>query len=54
MWPIKAVEVEYPLCLDKYKWFSRYLLDGLVFDYFKKYSNVLLASPATMLKSWAK
>lgn len=54
MWPIKSVEVEYPECLDKYKWFARLLLEGLIFDSFKKYSNVLLASPSTMLKSWAK
>ncbi len=54
MWSIKATEVKYPLCLEKYKWFSRFLLEGFVFEFFKKYSNVLLASPATMLKSWAK
>ena len=54
MWPIQAVEVEFPECLEKYKWFARYLLEGQVCDIFKKYSNVLLASPSTMLKSWAK
>ena len=54
MWPIEAIKVEYPECLDKYKWFARFLLEGQVCDSFKRYSNVLLASPTTILKSWAK
>jgi ATP-dependent RNA helicase DHX37/DHR1 len=54
MWPIGAVEVEFPVCLDLYKWFARFLLQGEVVEGLKKYEPVLLASPSTMLKSWAK
>ena len=54
MWKINAVEVEFPLCLDLYKWFGRFFLEGQVIEYLKKYEPVLLASPSTLLKSWAK
>lgn len=55
MWPIRAVEVEWqPADLDLYKWFARFLLEGKVVDTLKKYEGVLLGSPTTMLKSWAK
>lgn len=54
MWRIKATEVEFPQSLELYKWFARFLLEGEVIYYLKKYSTVLLASPSTMLKSWAK
>jgi ATP-dependent RNA helicase DHX37/DHR1 len=54
MWPIKAIEVEFPQSLDLYKWFARFLLEGQVYQCLEKYKNVLLASPKTMLKSWAK
>jgi len=54
MWPIKAVEVEFPMSVEKFKWFAQNLLEGLICEGLKKYSNALLASPSTMLKSWAK
>ena len=54
MWRIKAVEVEFPKSLELYKWFAKFLLEGEVLDSLKKYAPVLLASPTTMLKSWAK
>jgi ATP-dependent RNA helicase DHX37/DHR1 len=54
MWKVNAVEVEFPECLDLYKWFARFLLEGQVIEGLKKYENVLLGSPTTMLKSWAK
>jgi ATP-dependent RNA helicase DHX37/DHR1 len=54
MWHIKAVEVEFPPSLDLYKWFAKFLLDGEVIDGMRKYQSVMLASPSTMLKSWAK
>jgi ATP-dependent RNA helicase DHX37/DHR1 len=54
MWKISAVEVEFPPSLELYKWFARFLLNGDVIDSFEKYKHVLLASPDTILKSWAK
>jgi ATP-dependent RNA helicase DHX37/DHR1 len=54
MWKINAVEVEFPQSLDLYKWFGKFFLEGQVIDYLKKYESVLLASPSTLLKSWAK
>ena len=54
MWKIKSTEVEFPQSLELFKWFARFFLEGDVADYLKKYSTVLLASPSTMLKSWAK
>lgn len=54
MWAVKPVEVEFPLSIEKYKWFAKSILEGLVCEGLKKYANALLASPSTMLKSWAK
>jgi ATP-dependent RNA helicase DHX37/DHR1 len=54
MWSLPSVEVEYPECVEKYKWFANFFLNGDLFDNMIKYKNVLLASPNTMLKSWAK
>lgn len=54
MWSVKPVEVDFPECLDLYKWFARFILEGAVIEELKKYQNVLLSSPSTMLKSWAK
>lgn len=54
MWKIKPVEVEFPESLDLYKWFAKFFLEGKIYSDLKKYSSVLLGSPNTMLKSWAK
>ncbi|CAF0896634.1 unnamed protein product [Brachionus calyciflorus] len=54
MWKIRPVEVEFPESLDLYKWFARFLLEGEIVPSLKKYTTVLLGSPSTMLKSWAK
>jgi hypothetical protein len=54
MWKIMPVEVEFPVTQDLYKWFARFFLEGIIFENLKKYESVLLASPSTMLKSWAK
>ena len=54
MWKIKSVEVEFPQSLELFKWFARFFLEGEICEPLKKYESVLLASPSTMLKSWAK
>ena len=54
MWKLKSVEVPFPESLELYKWFARLFLEGEVCENLKKYEKVLLASPSTMLKSWAK
>ncbi|KAJ8043055.1 putative ATP-dependent RNA helicase DHX37 [Holothuria leucospilota] len=53
-WQISAQEMEYPDCLDKYKLFAKYLLEGQVFGKLRKFSDLLLSSPSTMIKTWAK
>jgi ATP-dependent RNA helicase DHX37/DHR1 len=54
MWNIKPVELEFPYGVDLFKWFAKFFLEGEVITYLKRYESVLLASPSTMLKSWAK
>jgi ATP-dependent RNA helicase DHX37/DHR1 len=54
MWKVPSVEVDFPASLELYKWFARFLLEGEVVEGLKKYENVLLSSPYTLLKSWAK
>ncbi|ESO97341.1 hypothetical protein LOTGIDRAFT_214179 [Lottia gigantea] len=53
-WEIKAVPMEYPHNIDKFRWFARFLLEGQVCKKLKEFVNILLSTPATMIKSWAK
>ncbi|KAM8960068.1 putative ATP-dependent RNA helicase DHX37 [Pelodytes ibericus] len=53
-WQLPAVVVDYPEGLDRYKYFAKFLLEGKVIKKFGSYTSVLLSSPITMLKSWAK
>ncbi|XP_071848157.1 probable ATP-dependent RNA helicase DHX37 isoform X3 [Apostichopus japonicus] len=54
VWQISVQEMEYPECLDKYKWFAKFLLEGEVVDQLKKFRENLLSTPSTMVKTWAK
>ncbi|XP_056275402.1 probable ATP-dependent RNA helicase DHX37 isoform X2 [Pseudoliparis swirei] len=53
-WQLPAVEKEYPDDLERYKLFSRFLLEGQVCPELRKHSSHLLSNPSIMLKSWAK
>lgn len=53
-WQVPAQELEYPSGLEKFKWFGRFLLEGKVLTSLQKYVPVLLGSPSSMVKSWAK
>uniref|UniRef100_T1I963 RNA helicase n=1 Tax=Rhodnius prolixus TaxID=13249 RepID=T1I963_RHOPR len=53
-WELPVVEIEFPLGLDKYKWFAVFLLDGSVCPKLTKYTKSLLSTPQTMIRSWAK
>ncbi|XP_072034599.1 probable ATP-dependent RNA helicase DHX37 [Amphiura filiformis] len=52
-WLIPAQELEYPRCLDRYKWFARFLLEGKVISSLQKYTSSLSSTPSTMVKTWA-
>ena len=53
-WQVPAQELDYPTCLDKFKWFARFLLEGKVAPGLARLVPFLLSSPSTMLKTWAK
>uniref|UniRef100_A0A3Q4BCM2 RNA helicase n=1 Tax=Mola mola TaxID=94237 RepID=A0A3Q4BCM2_MOLML len=53
-WQLPAVEMEYPDGLERYKLFSRFLLEGQVCPKLKKHAGHLLSNPSIMLKTWAK
>ncbi|XP_048412428.1 probable ATP-dependent RNA helicase DHX37 [Stegostoma tigrinum] len=53
-WQLPAVEVDYPEGLDRYKYFAKFLLEGVVIKKLGSYVSCLLSSPSTMLKTWAK
>uniref|UniRef100_A0A8C6R3U9 DEAH-box helicase 37 n=1 Tax=Nannospalax galili TaxID=1026970 RepID=A0A8C6R3U9_NANGA len=53
-WPLPAVQVDFPEGIDRYKHFSRFLLEGQVFRKLASYKSCLLSSPSTMLKTWAR
>ncbi|XP_072271861.1 probable ATP-dependent RNA helicase DHX37 [Pyxicephalus adspersus] len=53
-WQLPAVIVDYPEGLERYRYFAKFLLEGKVVEKLSSYANILLSSPSTMLKSWAK
>lgn len=53
-WPLPIMELDFPPSLNRFKWFARFLLDGSVFPKLAKFSKILLSTPATMVKTWAK
>ncbi|KAM9330878.1 putative ATP-dependent RNA helicase DHX37 [Gastrophryne carolinensis] len=53
-WQLPAVDIDYPEGLERFKYFARFLLEGKVIKKIGSYSKILLSSPTTMLKSWAK
>ncbi|KAM9360828.1 putative ATP-dependent RNA helicase DHX37 [Symphorus nematophorus] len=53
-WQLPAVETEYPDGLERYKLFSRFLLEGQVCPKLKNHVGHLLSNPSIMLKTWAK
>ncbi|KAM5193099.1 putative ATP-dependent RNA helicase DHX37 [Mantella aurantiaca] len=53
-WQLPAVIVNYPNGLECYKYFAKFLLEGKVLKKLGSFTNILLSSPTTMLKSWAK
>ncbi|KAM4810129.1 putative ATP-dependent RNA helicase DHX37 [Rhinophrynus dorsalis] len=53
-WQLPAVVVDYPEGLDRYKYFAKFLLEGKVINKLGSYTSVLLSTPITMLKTWAK
>ena len=42
------------LGLERYHWFARFLLDGVVTKQLEQFVPHLLSLPATMIKTWAK
>uniref|UniRef100_T1J6J7 RNA helicase n=1 Tax=Strigamia maritima TaxID=126957 RepID=T1J6J7_STRMM len=53
-WPLPPAEIKFPKNADRFRWFALFLLDGQVCAPLKHFTSVLLSSPITMVKSWAK
>lgn len=53
-WQLPAAEKDYPDGLERYKLFSKFLLEGQVCPKLKNHSGHLLSNPSIMLKTWAK
>ena len=54
VWGLPPQELEYPKCVEKYKWFARFFLEGEICSKLAPYSQHLLSRPSSMIKSWAK
>ena len=53
-WILPTVELQYPNKIEKYRWFARSLLEGLVMKKMKPFVAKYSASPSIMIKSWAR
>ncbi|CAK8691730.1 unnamed protein product [Clavelina lepadiformis] len=52
-WSLGAVEIDFPAGIDRYRWFGRFLLEGLIMTSLKSFVTSLLSRPAVMTKSWS-
>jgi len=52
-WPLPPTEQEMPGSLEKFKWFGRFLLEGVVAPSLAEYSSSMLSNPLVMVKSWS-
>ncbi|XP_015512446.2 probable ATP-dependent RNA helicase kurz isoform X1 [Neodiprion lecontei] len=53
-WQLPLIEVEYPNSLEGIKWFARFFLEGQVCPALERFASLLLSTPGTMNKTWAK
>ncbi|XP_058790532.1 probable ATP-dependent RNA helicase kurz [Phymastichus coffea] len=53
-WELPTVEVEFPNDFEGIKWFAKFLLEGEIFPKLKKYVPILLSTPSSLNKTWAK
>ncbi|XP_065192083.1 probable ATP-dependent RNA helicase DHX37 [Sycon ciliatum] len=51
-WPIAAQALAMPDGQQKYMWFAKFLLDGLVVKALAKFSGALMYKPSTILRPW--
>ncbi|XP_059143028.1 probable ATP-dependent RNA helicase DHX37 [Physella acuta] len=53
-WEFPPTEMEFPDCVECYRWFAKFLLDGEVFLSLSKFKTSLTTPSQIMVKSWAK
>ncbi|XP_048505748.1 probable ATP-dependent RNA helicase kurz isoform X2 [Athalia rosae] len=53
-WELPIIETEYPNSLEGVKWFARFFLEGEICPKLKRFTPLLLSTPSTMNKTWAK
>ena len=52
-WSLPAQEVPFPESLEKYRWFSRFFLEGLVIHKIKSVSAFFSAQPSLITRNWS-
>ncbi|KAL2718178.1 putative ATP-dependent RNA helicase kurz [Vespula squamosa] len=53
-WQLPMIEIEYPMNIEGVKWFARFFLEGEVCPKLKRFVPILLSTPGSVNKSWAK
>ncbi|KAG5673670.1 hypothetical protein PVAND_003696 [Polypedilum vanderplanki] len=53
-WTLPIAEIEMPESLDKYRYFGKFLLEGVVIEKLADFKKNLLSTPSTMTKSWSR
>jgi ATP-dependent RNA helicase DHX37/DHR1 len=53
-WTLPIAEMEMTQSLEKYRYFARFVLEGVVLEELAEFKTNLLSSPATMTKTWSK
>lgn len=53
-WSLPMMEIEYPMNVEGVKWFARFFLEGEVCPKLKRFVPILLSTPGSVNKSWAK
>eukprot|EP00050_Salpingoeca_kvevrii_P021732 m.114735 g.114735 ORF g.114735 m.114735 type:complete len:1207 (-) comp9458_c0_seq1:121-3741(-) len=53
-WAIPPVEVPYPSCPDRFRYFARFVLEGKVFPLLAQYTPKMKNKPSILNKPWSK
>eukprot|EP00112_Aurelia_sp_Birch-Aquarium-sp1_P005051 Seg1574.5 transcript_id=Seg1574.5/GoldUCD/mRNA.D3Y31 product="putative ATP-dependent RNA helicase DHX37" protein_id=Seg1574.5/GoldUCD/D3Y31 len=53
-WSLPAQELDFPHCIDRFKWFAMSFLEGNVCEALREFVPYLLTPASVMIKTWAK
>ncbi|EPZ30997.1 P-loop containing nucleoside triphosphate hydrolase protein [Rozella allomycis CSF55] len=54
LWELTPTPIEFPECVEKYRYFLKNLLEGNIIKGFSKFTGILNSKPISLLRPWAQ